>query len=154
MYTGSDLRKDISDVVLAAREKGMRAHCAWITTEVCNRHPKDGDSDFWTLTGHIGTQREVRSYLNAMKLREDEESDSGQNNLPGVVIMPGFKYLQKSYFVADPNDPQGAPMLIPTPEMTDEQIDMKIREKQRMAAGNLKHAEELERYKKDRRRAA
>lgn len=155
MYSNQDIKREVDSILERVVSAGTKASSAWITTEVCNHHPLpddwDGDDrEFWMLCGISGAQKKVREYLNSLQA---EEVKTDQPHLPGIV-MPGFKRLQKSYFVSDLSSQDPTPVLTPLTEMTDEQITLKVNELRKNAAGLEEHARELLRYMDDRRRVA
>jgi hypothetical protein len=154
VYSGSDLRGEIKEIVNRTVANGIRVRAAWIATEICNNHPyiSGEDSEFWSYTGASGVHAEVRRFLSSVK--SDEGDESKQGKLP--FTMPGYQYLQKMYFVSDLSDEEsdGAPVGIPLTEMTDEQVELKAKELERMASGCMAHADELRRYARNRKQAA
>lgn len=154
MYSSSDLKNEIMNVVQRAISEGRPASSAWIAMEICNRHPlpddwRGDDYEFWMLCGTSGAQAKVRLVANELK----KEQDSLQLNLPGIR-KEGFRHLQKSYFVSDPSNPESLPLLVPVDQMTEEQIILKAEEYRKMAVGCNEHADELLRYLNDRKAAA
>ena len=152
MYSASDLRKEIKEVIDDTIGLGKRVKAAWIATEICNRHQEISgeDTEFWKFTGISDVHSEVRKFISSIK--SDEEDEEKQGALP--FTMPGYRYLQKFYFVADPTNPDDGNVGIPITEMSGEQIEAKAQEYERMAAGCVAHANELRRYSRNRRNIA
>ena len=69
---------------------------------------------------------------------------------PRQAELPGFARLLPAYIVMR----EGVETIVPTPQMTDYELDAKAAEYEAMAEGCLGHAAELRRYRAERRKAA
>ena len=141
MYTNRELNQEIEEAVMSAIKAKCPVTCSWIATEINSRHPEPED-EYWLLIGTIGLQTRIRSYLGGLKKAQDR-SQTDQ------LVLPGFCYLQQAYFAEDPSG-ESAPVLIPLDQMTDEQIERKAEELEKMSAGCAIHVKELRRYLKKR----
>jgi hypothetical protein len=154
MYSNSELKNEILEVIQKTITERRPASSAWIAMEICNNHPlpdewSGDDYEFWMMCGTSGVQSKVRAVVNQLK---NEQDKGEQLDLPGI-LKAGFKHLQEAYFIANQSDEQSIPILLPLDQMTDEQIDVKAEEYERMAIGCQEHADELRRYRRDRKAA-
>lgn len=143
MYSQSELIEEIK-AVIDALEDHQPAVASWIVQGIVSAHGdiQGTDKDFYVLCafGHVRTA--VREVFRRYRVAPDEEPDP-------QLIMPGFERLQKRYLV----ERDGDQIAVPIEQLTDQEIDEKIAELERMAAGCKCHAEELRRYKGSRRAA-
>ena len=115
----------------------------WITTEILANFSDIGgsDVDFYVICARHYVADQVKRFIDKFNPAAD---GSGQ------MTMDGFLYLQSAY----PVKRNGERVLVPTPMLTDEEIDERMKDLEDMAAGCLVHRRELEDYKAMRKIAA
>jgi hypothetical protein len=113
---------------------------AWIVEKVMKRHPTD---DHWyRCCGYFTVSALLRRVIN-----ENKKAEAAGDGRQGVLGK--WTYLQKGYFTARGDDAE-ASTYVPIEDMTDEEIEKKIEEYERMVGGLIGHIQELRRYLKDR----
>jgi hypothetical protein len=145
-YSASDLDIAIKQIIEQALSDGVEMPAASIALSVRARHPfpktwKGEHSEFALLCTVEHVRARVHSVLGRMKNRPD----------PGAeLLLPGFEYLQRGYIV----ERRDQLMPIRIDLMSDDELDAKADEYERMGAGCYKHAAEIRRYKAARKAAA
>lgn len=139
--TETDLDHEVESFLLGRIEAGETIPADWIATAVIEQHPNiDGEDTEWYRSHVYGAVRNsVRRVLRKFKPTEDEGRDE-------QMILPGFERLQRAYLV----EREAAQRVVPINQLTDEEIAAKVVEYETMAAGCLKHADELRRYLQER----
>lgn len=144
-YSGIDLITEIRKLIDEKLECGETVQAAWIATEVTSRHENiDGeDADFhFFCTGHY-VRQQVRRALKHYDCSVDKASDP-------QLVLPGYECLQRAYAVTR----EEQQVIVPIDNLSDPEIEAKAAELENMAAGALKHADELRRYVRNRQLAA
>lgn len=106
--------------------------------------PKGKDEDYWRLCGyeHVGaTFRRVSNRYTLGKGEELEDENESQGDFSDIIL-EGFERVQKAYFLKRDNER----CLVPTELLTRKEAEAKVEELEQMAAGCKLHAEELQRY--------
>ncbi len=144
MYSETNLFEEVSSIVTGMIEANGSAQPAWVTQQVLKKHKRISGADkaFYVLCAAEHVRDSVRRVLR--KYRPDPESETDPQ-----LVLPGYDRLQRAYLVNRGNEQ----VVVRIDLLTDEEIDAKIAEYQRMAAGLKKHANELRRYKQKRRAA-
>jgi len=135
--------KDLFDEVQAIVDANQCAiKTDWLANSVMSRHSdiSGSDKDFYVLCAWAHVKTAVRAVVRRYRPEATEEPDR-------QIVLPGFDRLQVKYHV-ERNDES---YLVPIDELTDQEIDAKAAEYERMAEGCRLHAAELRRYKRDRR---
>lgn len=148
--TKQDVINEMRDLIAVEFEKAGRTPAAqWLVQELLKRHGRiEGpDKDFHVLAAFHFAQDVVKLALRRRAPSVESDEAEPTDRLTQMVL-PGYEYLQVAYLI--PRD--GQQHLVAVAEMTDEEIEAKADEHQRLAKGNEQHAEELRRYKVERRR--
>src|SRR5262245_32771826 len=120
----------------------------WAVSEIIRAHEsvENSDREWWETCAQVAVYAAVSEVVRKIKAAEDEpDSEAEQESL-----FPGYRHLQRRYIV-ERNEDQ---VTVPVELLTDEEIDAKILEHERQSAGHLSHAQELMRFKSERRTAA
>jgi hypothetical protein len=142
----TQLMDEINTLLDSIAEGGGEWRATWVAHEICRQHD-DGlltettDADFWRHCGYTECRREVRQCINRRAGDSDEPREIGQYTLPG------FKHLQQYYVVRRDNEDVG----VPVHDLTDAEIDSKGALYRNMGAACYAHADELDRFKHNRR---
>ncbi len=117
----------------------------WVAKAICAEHERallgdqdDDDRAFWETTGYAYTRKMVTECIN--KRTQGDSRDARQQ-----LALPGFTrtHLQDYYLVERDGIDQGICVL----DLTDDEIDEKVRMHRKQAAASYAHADELERFK-------
>jgi hypothetical protein len=146
MLSDREIRKEVRAVIEEALAAERPAKLGWIVHEVLLHHQdlRGADAGFYLRLAHDRLPATVRDILRDFGVQAKGVS------VPEQLIMPGFHRLQRGYTV----DRDGEQVLVPTPQLTDAEIDEKAAEHDAMADGNREHARELRQYKAARASAA
>lgn len=144
-YSITDLTNEINEIVNAIPDT-VPSDPRWISQTVINRHPdiQGSDKDFYLLTSFKGIRKEVTTAINKFKLDPENEREPKQLEF----LMPGYKRVQRKYLV----EIDGEQIAVPVADLTDDQIELKIKELESMSFGCIEHADELRRYRNSRNR--
>jgi hypothetical protein len=162
-YSGSDLLIEARKLIDKRIEKGGVAHPDWVATELFREHkaafedalhqrfcpemPRKNFSldleefGFFSLSAQKWTRETVTKALKHYDCKLEEATDP-------QLVLPGYEYLQRAYSVSR----GGENVIVPIDHLTDAEIDARADELDAMATGAAKHAEELRKYKRRRRR--
>lgn len=145
MYKLADLTREIEEIVAPLVAGGSRLNRDWIVQQVMAAHEDiDGeDSDFHRCVSRAKVQDHVRQHINRYQPKAEVAPDR-------QLILQGFERLQTHYAFEDGT----IQVAIPIHEMTDAQIEAKEVELMAMGAGCYQHADELRRYRLQRRNVA
>lgn len=146
MYSQTDLSREIDDVILDLESSGApRLHPDWITQTVLDRHAdiEGEDADFYLCVGRETVRAAVRKRLNRYKAEPSVKADE-------QIVLEGFERLQKHYLI----DEDGTQVAVNINVMSDAQLASKALELRAMGEGCFQHADEIERYRAQRRQAA
>ena len=120
----------------------------FVTQAVCTKHAeglKDGDhKDFWLHCGYDKTRAAVTKRINKRAGDKPEEQAAAQPRLPG------YDHVHTYYVVRRNGDDVGVHIDL----LTDEEIDLKTNRIREMGQTCFEHADELQRYKRERKAAA
>lgn len=114
---------------------GVLVQTHWIAQEILAQHDDiDGEDAAWY---RVCTFKEVcRIAKSAIgKYKSDEVTDE-------QLILPGFRHLCKAY----PLTRQGALVLVPVDQCTDEELLCRAEDLDKMAKGCIEHAREIREY--------
>ena len=142
----SRLTSEVSAIVEDAIEAGRVAPASWLTQEVVSSWDSlaesQGHGGHYILCAYEHVRAVVRKVVQRYKTTEDETDLQ--------LLLPGNERLQKAYLINRDSEQS----VVPIDQMSASEIDAKATELRAMAAGCLKHAEELERYRDERFSAA
>lgn len=146
--TEREVIAEVREMISEALAAGQQPEAQRLVHGLLERHNKiEGeDKDFHTLAAYHFGQRIVK-----LALRRGRATPEGDDDEPrpfGQMVLPGYEYLQEAYLVAR----DGLQRLVAVQDMTDEELDSKAEEHRRLSKGNEQHAEELIRYKAERKR--
>jgi hypothetical protein len=141
------LREEINEKLNALALKEQPWIAKWIVHEICAAH-NDGlaeneHRDFWNHAGYAHCRREVTACINR-RAGDKAERDDEQ------MILPGYQHLHAYYVVRRDGDDVG----VPVASMTDEEREAKASLYRAMGAACYAHADELEKFGRDRQQAA
>lgn len=143
--TQPELTREVEAVVEKRLAEKETIPTSWLIHAVVKRFPdlRGADAPFYRLCafGHVGDT--VRAVLRARKEKE-AEPDAGAGDL-----FPGLTRVQRAYTITRDDEQT----VVPTEDMTDEEIRAKAAELDRFGRGAIKHGEELLKYLKMRRKA-
>lgn len=128
---------------LATEQKPWVAQ--WIANAICNSHA-DGLADndhkeFWRHCAYMNCRDEVRRCIN-MRAGDQPEQEGEQ------IKLFGWQHLHAYYVV----NRDGEDIGVPINDLTDEEMEAKAESYRKMAATCYAHAEELDRFRRERRR--
>jgi hypothetical protein len=143
--THSDLYAEVRDLVRSKIDGEQIIGAAWVVPLMTQKHPmpttwRGPDADAYRICFREHVKDMAREVVREFK-KTEEEIDPRQG------VLTGFKRVQRSYQI----ERNGEPMLVPVGKMSDVEVERKIEELRKIGAGNLAHADELERYLRDRR---
>lgn len=143
--TETDLQHEVSQIVIDRINSGEPTNAAWLTQAVVGAHPDihGSDAEWYTYCAYGSVRDAVRDVLR--KYRPDPKQEPDRQ-----ILLPGFERLQQAYLISRGGDQ----VLVAINQLTDEELEEKAREYEVMAQGCLKHADELRRYRRERRAAA
>lgn len=140
-YSGSDLLAEIRRCIDTKIEAGQPVPAGWVATEVAAAHANiigpDAEFHFYCTRNHVRDQ--VTKALKHYKCELTKEADP-------QLVLPGYERLQRAYSILR----DGEDVIVPIDALTDEKVELKAAELEAMAAGALKHADELRRYRRKR----
>ena len=134
------IRRMITDKI----DQGQVVSMSWITNEVLQEHGDmhGSDSDFYVIC--------ARHYVSDVVKKQIQKYEPNNGKAESQMTLAGFEYMQKCYTV--PRNGEKS-VLVPTDQLTDEEIELRAQEYEAMAQGNLKHAQELREYARIRRQS-
>lgn len=120
---------------------GATIHKQWLITAVLADHDRiqGDDRDFALCCARYAIEQQVDRYFRSIKQNEEDQTEQ--------QLLPGFERLQKRY-ICERNDEQ---MIVMVEDMTDAELDLKASQHRQMGDGHYKHADELIRFKEERR---
>lgn len=138
----SGLDAEIRSVIADKIKAGAVLEPRWLAHAVVSNHPlpEFPDSEWYRKRAYGDVREAVRRVSNEMKLAVEGPSDQ--------LSLPGFTLVQCAYSVMR----KGEQVIVPVQQLSDEEIDGKIAELERMASGCKQHAAELLRFKAERKR--
>lgn len=113
-----------------------------VVHELIRQHakPNGPDGDWWESAGYVAIWYLATGVNRAIKgIENGQEAEQGE-------LYPGYKRLQKRYSIIRGEEW----CLVPVGQLTDDELNEKIKEHRGMAAGHELHALELERFRDDR----
>lgn len=145
-YSLKDMKLEIASQIEAAIAARRATPASWIATSIMARFKMPsgwtGEArDFYLLNASENVRREVSQVLGQFKKETDASEFAKQE---------GFEFVQKAY----PIRRDGEFTIVPVDAMTDDEVEAKVFELERMAASCMAHAEELRRFLKQRSKAA
>lgn len=148
MYSEGDLQREANSLVDSYLKVGLQSDPNWMTQAILNRHPLPDDfegehREFSDICRFNHVRAAVRKAVNRYKVENGPQEDK-------QLVLPGFDHLQRGYLVT--RDKQQ--VLVPVDLLTDEEIEGKALEYERMAEGCRAHAKELRQYMRERRVSA
>jgi len=132
---------------LATEKLPWRA--SFIAHAICNNHADglvEGDEEhknFWRHCGYEKTRSAVTRCINKRAGDTPEEDDR-------QFRLPGYDHVHLYYVVRRNGDDVG----VPVEDLTDDEIDLKSDRYREMGRTCFSHADELQRFKRERRAAA
>lgn len=141
MSIESQVTNKVHQTILEYIDQGRTVQQAWIVREVLNQFedPEGQDADFYRWSADKNLRRVVSTEVRKYK-GFDQEADS-------QMTLEGFERLQRAYSV----ERKGEQVIVPINQMTTAELDAKIREMEAHIAGEIKHRDELVRYRESRR---
>lgn len=137
MYSYESLKREIGAKVEAALARNVRQmHPAWIAQEVMADHSKisGADAAFYQFCSRQLVRDEVRLAIN-----------KSQSTVPAKQLtLPGMQHLQHYYVV----ERKGEQVAVRLDRLTNEEIERKAHDYDRLARACSEHADELRRYGK------
>jgi len=139
-----DIKDFINSMVCSKIESGAIVNMHWATTEVLNEYAniEGQDVDFYLICARHYVSDQVKRCIKMFEPSEDQSS--------GQLVLDGFMHLQKAY----PVDRPDGRALVPTDQLTNDELKARAAEYEKMAAGCMAHADEIRKYIRDRQAAA
>ena len=137
--TQADLEKEVEALIVSRIEKKEPSPTGWVTHTIVGNHREieGADKDWYLLNAYENVRntalRVARRYKGGPETQQEMQ-------------FPGYTRLQRAYTV----ERDGESAIIPTEQLSHEEIKAKIAELEAMAAGCIEHAEELRRYDAER----
>ncbi len=147
-YSAGDLDKEANALVDSYLKQGLQSDPAWLTQAILDNHPlpahfTGAHREFTDVCRWEHARSAIRRAVNRYKVT-DEQQESKQ------LVLRGFEHLQRGYLVTR-NKQQ---VLVPTELLTDDELEDKALEYERMAEGCRSHAKEIRQFIRERRVAA
>lgn len=139
MYSIGDLDKEIKAKVLWLEENNGRVlHKQWLINAVTGDHPQivGDDADFALLCVRTTVTERVERLFREMKSDEMAAEPDAQ------MTLPGYKHLQRRYFVERDGERVGVLVW----DVTDIELVAKAREHRAMGKAHFAHADEIDRF--------
>lgn len=130
------LQNEVAQLIEQRLGQGVAIRADWFVHEVVLTHPDvhGADADWHTRNSYLAVREAVRKAVQRYRPKKgDAESQ---------LVMPGCEYLQKGYLV----DRGGEQCVVPTEQLTRDEIRAKMRELEGMAEGCLRHRDELAKF--------
>src|SRR5262245_14410933 len=148
-YTETELRAEIEKEIATLLADHQPVHPAWLTHKICRRHEdglsaNGGDNEtmesehraFWRFGGYTTTRKLATICINDL---ESDDANKGEDVEP---FLPGFKLLRPQYV----NRRDGVDVMVPTEQMTIEELYAKATQFEKNSVTLAEHARELRRY--------
>lgn len=137
----SEIDTEILAIIESRMTSSLDVAGPWLIHEVVNQHPniEGDDEDFYRCCafGHVAAR--VREAL-----RREAQRDNSEDR---QLLLPGWSHLHRRYSI-ERNDQQ---MIVPIEAMTDLELEKKAAEYIRQSDGLRSHADEINRYRMQRR---
>jgi hypothetical protein len=131
------LRQEIHHIIKTRVDGGVIIRPAWLTTEVmATRNDIQGeDAPLYITLAYDTLGRMVKECIG--KYEPSDKTDR-------QTQLPGFEHLQKAYPIVRDQER----VLVPTDQLTDEEIDARCEDLEAMSRGCIAHAEEFRTFKR------
>lgn len=139
-----DVNQFIAGLVMQKVDAGQRVKMEWTAAEVLNEFDniQGADVDFYLITARHYISDQVKRCVDKFKVTVADVS--------GQIVMDGFEHLQKAY----PMDRGDGRELIPISQLTDDELEARAQEYEKMAEALMAHAFEIRQYIRSRAQAA
>lgn len=136
--TTNDIFKEVNQIIRSRIDNGQIANPKWVTQAVVMAHAdiSGADAEWHQVLAYDKVRDIVRECASRYKIKKPEDGDRQ------LLLGPQFEFLQVAYAVKR-DDEQ---LVIPTSLLTDEEVEQKAVELEKMGDGCYKHADELRRY--------
>lgn len=144
MYSMQDLEREIDERIDTLKTAGRATIAAsWLAQSIIEGHAQieGADTDFYRCCAYRAVREAVRRAVNRYAPAASVEADP-------QIVLPGFERLQAYYLTAR----RGDQTMVHVDAMTDAELEAKSVELRAMGAGCFQHAQELDRYRSDRRK--
>ena len=140
------LKEEINDVLTTLEVDRSPWEASWIAHEVCNQHrkglAKNDERFFWDHCGYTEARRQVRECINR---RAGDHTDL--EAVDRQYVIPGYEHL-RSYYVVERD---GQKVGVSVYDTTDDDLDVKKTIYRSMGQACYAHADEIDRFQRDRR---
>lgn len=145
MYTMADLSREIAQEMESRIFKRETLNRDWIVQAILAKHSDvaGDDVDFHLCASRKTVENAVRQQINRFDVKAEVTPDR-------QLVLDGFERLQRYYAFEE----RGVQVAVPVEDMTDAQLEAKEVELMAMGAGCYQHADEIRRYRDQRRAAA
>lgn len=148
MQRYEELTNEIHGVLDELEQRRDPWVASWIAHHILESHDTGvyesrEDEAFWHHTSYETVRKHVTQAINKRAGDRDVPDD-------GQVMLPGWERLQSYYVVERDGNQVGLPVW----DLTDDELDSKASLFRSFANANMRHAEEIERFKAIRRRSA
>lgn len=140
------LGEEINTLLDDLAGQGREWNPTWIAHTICKGHEpglaQNDDAEFWRTCGYSDCRREVTRCINRRAGDAPERREQ--------IAMPGFEHLQAYYVVERGGEELG----IPVDLLSDDELLAKAAHYRKMGAACFAHADDIDRFRRDRARAA
>jgi len=122
---------------------GATIHKKWLVGAILGDHEgiEGPDAEFALCCARFTVEQHVDKYFRTVRQNEEDQMEQD--------LLPGFERLQKRYIC----ERDGEQMIVKIHDMTDDEIDAKVAQHRLMGDGHYRHADELLRFKSDKKQA-
>lgn len=132
MKSTTEVTREIRRIVQERIDANISIRVEWLTTEIVAMKDQieGSDADFYIACGMDFIKKTVKRVIGEFEPRPEQNAQ---------IIMTGFDHLQKAYTVTRENQVT----LVPVTMLTDDELELRAREYEGMAAGCIAHADEI-----------
>lgn len=127
-----NIRSDVRAFIDSKIDNGETVLVSWVAHQIVNERSgiEGDDADFYRACAYEIIAKVAKECVGkyAPKIQSDDQ-----------LVMDGFEYAQKAY----PIERDGERVLVPTDQLSAEELDARADEYERMGRGCMKHAKEL-----------
>lgn len=137
----NDIFKEVDQEIRSRVDNGQIANPVWVTQAVYNSHSDitGADAEWHQVLSYAKVRDIVRESVSRYKVKTPDQADRQ------LLLGPQFEFLQVAYAVKRENEQ----LVIPISLMTQEEVESKAVELEKMGDGCYRHADELRRYNRE-----
>jgi len=142
-YTRERFIAELRDIVDDRLARGYPVAPSWIVHAFMKTHPLP--RSFTLKRGRGFYEFAAPAYVRA-NIREVLKGFENTTEPDPARVLPGFEFLQRAYSVKREEEQ----VIVPTSQLSDDELEAKAQEYEKMGAGCYEHAAEIRRYRRDR----